>query len=63
VSSVRLSSIHRGVLYSSITIYSNLPQNIRILIDNVNIFRHTLKNFLISNAFYSIDEYISGKHV
>jgi hypothetical protein len=58
----RLSSIQRSVLYSSITIYNNLPQNIRILIDNVNIFRHTLKNF-ISNAFYSVDEYISGKHV
>jgi hypothetical protein len=63
VSSVRLSSIQGGVLYSSITIYNNLPQNIQILIDNVNIFRYTLKNFLISNAFYSTDEYISGKHV
>jgi hypothetical protein len=26
-----------------------------------DIFRHTLKNFLISNAFYSTDEYISSK--
>jgi hypothetical protein len=34
-----------------------------ILKGNVNIFRQTLKNFLISNAFYLIDEYISSKHV
>jgi hypothetical protein len=37
VSSARLSSIQRGVLYSSITIYNNLPHNIQNLKDNVNI--------------------------
>jgi hypothetical protein len=63
VSSVRLSSIQRGVHYSSIRIYNNLPQSIYILKDNVNIFKQRFKNFLISNAFYSIDEYISSKHV
>jgi hypothetical protein len=44
VSSVRLSLIQRGVLYSSIIIYNNLPQNIQILKGNENIFRQTLKN-------------------
>jgi hypothetical protein len=62
VSSVRLSSIQRGVLYSSIMVYNDLPQNIKITSDNVKIFKRTLKNFLISNAFYSIVEYISAKH-
>jgi hypothetical protein len=51
VSSVRLSLIQRGVFYSSIRIYNNLPQNIQVFIDNVKIFRHTLKIFLLSNAF------------
>jgi hypothetical protein len=63
VSSVRLSSIQRGVHYSSIRIYNNQPQSIYILKDNVNIFKQRSKNFLISNAFYSIDEYISSKQV
>jgi hypothetical protein len=54
VSSARLSLTQRGVLYSSITIYNNLPHKIQNLKDNVNIFRHTLKKFLISNTFYSI---------
>jgi hypothetical protein len=63
VSSVRLSLIQRDVLYSSFIIYNNLLQIIQILKGNVNIFRQTLKNFLISNASNSIDEYISSKHV
>jgi hypothetical protein len=29
----------------------------------MKIFKHTLKNILISNSFYSVDEYISAKHV
>jgi hypothetical protein len=63
VSSVRLSAIQRGVLYSSITIYNNLPQNMQKISDNMKIFKHALKNFLVRNAFYSVDEYISDKHV
>jgi hypothetical protein len=52
VSSARLFMIQRGVLYSSITIYNNLPHNIQNLKDNVYIFRHTLKKFLLLNTFY-----------
>jgi hypothetical protein len=63
VSSVRLSAIQRGVLYSSIRIYNNLPQNIQRMSDNGKIFKHALKNFLVRNAFYSVEEYISDKHV
>jgi hypothetical protein len=44
-----------------VCIIYNLPHNIQNLKDNVNIFRHTLKKFIISNTFYSIDEYISSK--
>jgi hypothetical protein len=63
VSSVRLSLIQRGVLYSSIIIYNNLPQNIQILKGNMNIFRQTLKTFSFQMLFISIDEYISSKRV
>jgi hypothetical protein len=60
---VRMSVIQRGVLYSSILVYNNLPQNIQKMSDNVKILKRTLKSFLIANAFYSIDEYTSAKHV
>jgi hypothetical protein len=60
--SVRLSSIKRGVLYSSVMVFNNLPQNLRKMGDNVKIFKRMLKCFLTANAFYSMDEYISVKH-
>jgi hypothetical protein len=37
--------------------------SIQIMSDNVKIFKCTLKSFLITNAFYSRDEYTSAKHV
>jgi hypothetical protein len=63
VSPVRLSAIQRGMLYWSIRVYNNLPQNTQKMNDNAKIFKRTLKNFLTRNAFYSVDEYISAKHV
>jgi hypothetical protein len=63
VSSVRLSSIKKGVHYTSVRIYNNLPHNIHILKDNINIFKQKLKDFLFSNAFYSINEYMLSKQV
>jgi anaerobic ribonucleoside-triphosphate reductase len=63
VSSVRLSSIQKGVHYTSVRLYNNLPHNIHILKDNINIFKERLKDFIISNALYSIDEYMLSKQV
>jgi hypothetical protein len=62
MSSVRLSSIKRGVSYSSIIVSNNVPQNIQKMSNNALIFKRMLKSFLTANAFYSIDEYITTKH-
>jgi hypothetical protein len=43
--------------------FNNLPQNIQKMSDNVKIFKRMLKSFLTANAFYSMDEYISAKHI
>lgn len=61
VSSVRLSSIQKGVHFTSIRIFNNLPQNIYILKDNINIFKQRLKDFLASKAFYSVGEYMASR--
>jgi hypothetical protein len=60
VSSVRLSSAKRGVLYSSIMIFNKLPQHIQKMSDNVKIFKSTLRSYLPASAFYSLDEFISA---
>jgi hypothetical protein len=63
VSSVRLTSAKRGVLYSSIMVFNKLPQNIQKMSDNVEIFKSTLRSYLAAGAFYSLDEYISASIV
>jgi hypothetical protein len=57
---MKLSSVKRGVLYSSTMAFNKLPQNIQKMSDNVNIFKSMLKSFLAGSAFYSLDEYISA---
>jgi hypothetical protein len=51
VSSMRLSSVKRGVLYSSIMALNKLLQNIQKISDNVYIFKSMLNSFLAASAF------------
>jgi hypothetical protein len=59
VPSVRSSTIQRGVYYSSVEIFNHLPQNISKLHNNIHIFKTMLRNHLVKNASYSIDEFLS----
>ena len=62
ISSVRLSSIQRGVYYSSIKIFNQLPQNIFKFCNNIHTFKTLLRDYLVKNAFYSIEEFLSAAH-
>jgi hypothetical protein len=59
VLSVRSSTIQRGVYYSFVKIFNYPPPNILNLHNNIPIFRTMLRNYLVKNAFYSIDEFPS----
>jgi hypothetical protein len=59
VPSVRSSTIERGVYYSCVKIFNHLPQNISKPHNNMHIFETMLRNCLVKNAFYSIDEFLS----
>jgi hypothetical protein len=59
VPSVRSSTIQRGVYYSCDKIFNHLPQNISKLHNNIHIFKTMLRNYLVKNAFYSVDEFLS----
>jgi peroxiredoxin len=63
VPSVRFSSIQKGVCYLSVKIFNQLPQSISKFHSSVHIFKTRTRNFLATNAFYSIEEFISTIHV
>ena len=54
IPSVRLFSIQRGVCYSSVKIFNQLPQNIFKFHNNLHTFKTLLRDYHVNNAFYSI---------
>jgi len=59
---VRLSSIQRGVYSSSVEIFNKLPQNIFKYCNNIHTFKTLLRDYLVKNAFYSIEEFLCAAH-
>jgi hypothetical protein len=47
----------KGVYYSGSKIFNHLPSFIKELASNVKIFKTTLKNFLTTTPFYTVDEF------
>jgi len=47
------SSIHKGVMYSAIKFFNSLPPHITKLLNKKQQFKHALKEYLITHAFYS----------
>jgi hypothetical protein len=62
IPSVRLSSIQRGVYHPSVKIFDQLTQNAL----KFHYIKHThktlLRDYLVKNAFFSIEEFISFGH-
>jgi hypothetical protein len=56
---VRLSAPQKGVYYSSIHIFNHLPFTITKYKSDTRIFKTVLRSYLVDNAFYSIDEFLS----
>ena len=59
VPSVRLTRVQKGLYYSGISLYNSLPLNIKKVAYDFCQFRHKLKDFLIENSFYSIEEFLN----
>jgi hypothetical protein len=45
--------------YMGIKIFNHLPNYIKGLINEKQVFEKTLERFLLDNIFYSIDEYLN----
>jgi hypothetical protein len=52
-----LTKFQKGAYYSGITIFNNLPHNIKDLANETKLFRNALKRFLLINSFYNSEEY------
>ena len=55
--STHLTVVLKGVLYSGCKIFNSLPIQIKNHIDNLQHFKKFLKNYLLRQTLYSLDEY------
>jgi hypothetical protein len=54
-----LTKFQKGVYYSGIKIFNNLPHEIKHLANETIQFRNALKRFLLINSFYNSEEHFS----
>jgi hypothetical protein len=53
------SSTQKGMTYSAIKVFSNLPPHITKLLNNKQQLKHALQECLIIHAFYSLELFLS----
>ena len=51
-----LSAFQKGVYFSGIKVFNNLPVGFKQTFYDVQSFKHALKCFLLENSFYSLEE-------
>jgi hypothetical protein len=54
-----LTKFQKGVYYSGIKIFDNLPHEIKDLANETIQFWNALKRFLLKNSFYNSEEYLN----
>jgi hypothetical protein len=54
-----LAIFQRGTYYFRIRVFNRLPPSIKSLSSEAKLFKLTLKRLLLSNLFYSLDEYFN----
>jgi hypothetical protein len=53
------TKFQKGVYYSGIKIFNNLPRGIKDLANEITLFWNALKRFLLINFFYNSEEYFN----
>jgi len=54
-----LTKFQKGVYYSGIKTFNNLPHDIKDLANEITLFWNALKRFLLINSFYNSEEYFN----
>jgi hypothetical protein len=58
---VNLVIYGKGVYHMAVKIYNGLPKNLKIIANDINKFKVNFMEFLISNGFYTLDEFLRNK--
>jgi hypothetical protein len=54
-----LTKYQKGVYYAGIRVSNQLPTSIKNVANKTQVFKKTLKRFLMNNSFYSMDEFLT----
>jgi hypothetical protein len=54
-----LTKYQKGVYYIGIKLFNNVPPTIRSLNHDTKVFKHALKDYLVTLSFYSVDDFTS----
>jgi hypothetical protein len=57
----KLTKIQKGVSFTGIRLFNNLPHSIKNLAEDINKFKYSLNKFLKEGSFNSLDEYYKWK--
>jgi len=55
-----LTNYQKRAHYSGIKIFNRLPALIKCVANDIQVFKSALKRFLLSNSFFSIEEYFNS---
>jgi hypothetical protein len=55
-----LTIYQEGAYYTGTKIFNHLPTRIKNVASEIQVFKKTLKSFLLDNSFYSIDEHFNA---
>jgi len=57
-----LTKYQNGAYYTGIKILNYLPAPIKNVANEIEVFKKTLKRFILDNSFYSTDEYFNANN-
>jgi hypothetical protein len=56
---MNLTKYQKGVYYTGIKLFNNLPPKIKSLNHDIKVFKPALKDYLLTHSFYSTDDFTS----
>ena len=57
-----LTKCQKGAHFAGIKIFNHLPTHIKYVAKEIQVFKSALKRFLLSNSFYSNEEYFNSNN-